>query len=214
MSEPAKNVAGVAHKVKDLPSAEFLHECFRYDPESGELFWKERPEHHFKNRFAMLAWNPKFAGKKSGCVTQLKKPHGNFYTIVNIGGHKSCLTHRIIYVMHFGRIPDGMQVDHRDGNTLNNRIDNLRVATNQQNNFNKGEYSKRRTRKEGLPKGVQRCGGKKFYARIKVSYKMINLGGFQTPEEAERAYIAAYQFYAKEFAKEGDCADFTQSPFN
>lgn len=201
MNESDETVDRTAHKVKDLPSAEFLHECFLYNDQTGELFWKERPEGHFKNRHACLAWNPKMAWRKAGCVTQLKKPHGNFYTIVNIGNFKMCLTHRIIFTMFVGEIPVGMQVDHRDGNTLNNRIENLRLATNQQNNFNKGEYSKRRKKKEGLPKGVHRSGGNKFYALIKVNYQTINLGGFRTPEEAEKAYKEALQKYAGEFAK-------------
>jgi len=32
-----------------LPEQEYLNECFRYDSESGDLFWKKRPQHHFVN---------------------------------------------------------------------------------------------------------------------------------------------------------------------
>ena len=48
---------------------------------------------------------------------------------------KTHSVHRIIFLMHHGYIPE--QVDHIDGDKLNNKIENLRPATAQQNSFNK-----------------------------------------------------------------------------
>ena len=49
-------------------------------------------------------------------------------------GHKY-LAHRVIWAMHHGD-PGSMQIDHRDNNPNNNRLGNLRVASQSQNNWN------------------------------------------------------------------------------
>lgn len=44
--------------------------------------------------------------------------------------------HRLVYETFVGEIPEGMQIDHRDGNTQNNRLDNLRCVTPKENVYN------------------------------------------------------------------------------
>jgi hypothetical protein len=51
-------------KYNKLPSQEYLQECFEYNRETGELFWKTRPRHHFKNDGIWKMWNTSHAGKK------------------------------------------------------------------------------------------------------------------------------------------------------
>lgn len=48
----------------------------------------------------------------------------------------SVMAHRIIWELHYGPIPDGMQIDHKDTNKLNNKLDNLRLATRANNQMN------------------------------------------------------------------------------
>jgi hypothetical protein len=79
--------------------------------------------------------------------------------------------------------PIGMEVDHIDGNGLNNKKENLRIATHQQNNFNKKPYA---NNKVGL-KGVREDRGK-FIATITHNYKTIYIGSYKTKEEAGIAY--------------------------
>ena len=53
---------------------------------------------------------------------------------------KNYLAHRVIWEMHNGKIPKGMQIDHINRNRLDNRIENLRLVTHQQNCWNSNNY--------------------------------------------------------------------------
>lgn len=94
--------------------------------------------------------------------------------------------------------PDGMVVDHINGNKLDNRRSNLRVCTRAQNLMNRG---KQRNNTSGF-KGVsyhKQCS--KWMAFIKLNKRFINLGLFDTPEAAALAYNEAAKKYHGEFAK-------------
>jgi hypothetical protein len=82
--------------------------------------------------------------------------------------------------------PSGMQVDHIDCDGLNNRKENLRQATHQQNTHN-ARIAKHNT--SGF-KGVWRARNK-WRAQIRDGGKKISLGCFDTPEEAHAAYRKA-----------------------
>ena len=60
----------------------------------------------------------------------------NGYMRVKIKGRTYQLS-RIIWTYHNGDIPEGMQIDHIDRDPLNNRIENLRVVDQAQNEWNK-----------------------------------------------------------------------------
>lgn len=84
----------------------------------------------------------------------------NGYGRIRVNG-KEHLTHRVIYEMFYGDIPDGMIIDHRNGNITDNHIDNLRLATDTQNNQNKVRNS---FKTQDLPKGIHKQGnGRKGY---------------------------------------------------
>jgi hypothetical protein len=84
--------------------------------------------------------------------------------------------------------PPGQQVDHINGDTLDNRRVNLRLATHGQNQHNRGKY---RNNKSGY-KGVSwdKAAGK-WRAQIKFNNKKYNLGRYHDPIEAALAYDAA-----------------------
>lgn len=78
---------------------------------------------------------------------------------------------------------DGFEVDHVDGNKLNNQRANLRLVTGSQNMQNRHGESKSTTGYWGVyvKKGHDK---KRFYARIMVNYQHFHLGYFETAEEA------------------------------
>lgn len=64
---------------------------------------------------------------------KMLKPYmSNGYLSVNLGG-KAMYIHRLIAAAFIGPIPDEMQINHRDGNKLNNCITNLEIVTHQEN---------------------------------------------------------------------------------
>lgn len=97
--------------------------------------------------------------------------------------------------MHQLIIKEG-QVDHIDGNGLNNLDDNLRSATPQQNNFNVG-LTKRN--KSGY-KGVYESRSGKFVACIRKSGKLIHGGTFKYAKQAAKKYNELATLHHGEFA--------------
>jgi len=116
------------------------------------------------------------------------------YYRLELGG-KKYLIHRIIFLMHHGYMPK--EVDHKDGDMLNNSIENLRAATHFQNMRNVKAPA---TNKSGY-KGV--CWHKRtraWRAQISANNKKIYLGDFKTPEAAYEKYKEAALIHHKEFA--------------
>lgn len=56
-----------------------------------------------------------------------------FVILCNDNYRKKVLVHRLIYETFVGEVPKGMEVDHIDSNTLNNRLDNLQLLTSSKN---------------------------------------------------------------------------------
>lgn len=118
---------------------------------------------------------------------------------VNIHGYIKCslsgtplLVHHAVWMLNNGPIPDGNVIDHIDGNSTNNKIENLQ-STTQSNN------SRKRIKKIGADSkfiGVwlfYRKGLKIWRSSIKLINSRVNLGCFRVEEEAaivrDRAYV-------------------------
>jgi len=103
--------------------------------------------------------------------------------------------HRLAWLWVHGVWPRH-NIDHIDGDGLNNRLTNLREATQSQNNAN---ARKRRAAQTTL-KGVSLWRGRQYRAYIKTDGKSVYLGTFATEQEAHDAYCkAARQAYGAFF---------------
>jgi hypothetical protein len=93
------------------------------------------------------------------------------------------------------------QVDHRDLNTLDCRRQNLRIATDQQNNANRRKHAGPNRETSSKYKGVnQPADYNKWIACITVNDKTLRVGTFKKEIDAARAYDAAARKYFGEFA--------------
>lgn len=129
-----------------------------YDPGTGKIEFKDAPNVH-------------------GWI------NAGGYHVVRING-VDMYVHRIAIFVTYGVWPEA--VDHVNGNKIDNRISNLRIATRQENLFN----SRCRSDSSSGVKGVKKH-GKGWRAKIKRDGITYSLGTFPTIEEAGEAYRRA-----------------------
>lgn len=124
----------------------------------------------------------------------------NFYATrkTPVTGAKESLHRLVMEASLGGPIPEGYIVDHINGDGLDNRLCNLRLATNRQNVRN----SRRRSDNKSGFKGVSWDGQRSAWkALIHVDGKRVFLGRYDTPEEAHAAYCEAANELHGEFAR-------------
>jgi|SRR5579863_267474 len=95
--------------------------------------------------------------------------------------------------------PQDMLVDHANGNTLDCRRKNLRLATHRQNQYNKPPQNNNRSGYKGVYKRTFKTGAM-FVAHISNKGKSMIIGKFHNPEDAARAYDVEASRLFGEFA--------------
>jgi len=187
-------------KHNPMLSQEILKECFDYYPDTGVLIWKFRPLNHFKNWKDQNRFNGNFANKIAGTIFRSKK--SLFYKKVSVfykGERWHFLCHRLIWMFVHGIDPGKLSVDHKNTNGLDNRLENLRLASHSQNGYNKS--TTRRTINHDLPRGVYPSKeGDKFIVHVTINKKQKHVGTFKTVEDAVAAYNFAQIEAAGDFA--------------
>lgn len=168
-------------KVKKHPTQEELREMFTYDPHTGRLVWK-------KIAYKSTAKVGEVAGSIIRCPAGSRWRIGMARTIF--------FNARLVWIYHYGDIPQDMQIDHKNQNTLDDRIENLRLASSLQQ-----KWHSRPRKNNPLPKGVieLKRGNKRFRADIRMDGKKRTIGYYSTAEEAHEAYKKIAQPKHKEF---------------
>jgi hypothetical protein len=158
---------------------EILRENFRYDPNTGDLFWIKPSK-----------------GRILSKSISSKNSKGYIQVCTNLSGtKKNYEVHRVIWVYVYGEIKN--QIDHINGIRHDNRLCNLRQVTPQQNTMNR-----KKTSKTNKFKGIYYLKNKKkWIAEICFEKQRKYLGSFNTPEEAGQAYESAAKNVFKEYMR-------------
>ena len=117
----------------------------------------------------------------------MQKKRGKFYAGRSVGQGKQkriLLMARVI----LGLTDPKVQAEHKNGDTLDNRRENLRPATNAQNQANTGPRVTNVAGTKGVGYNAKQRSPRKWRARISVGRKNVHLGWFLTKEEAVEAY--------------------------
>src|SRR5687768_7944839 len=164
--------------IRPLPPVERLRELFSYDPLTGVLSWKS---------------NPKFKGLPVGRCGTIGRCG---YLMVGID-RNYFLSHRIIWKMVTGCEPQD-QIDHIDGDRLNNRFDNLREASNGQNRCN---IKIQKNNKSGFKGVCWEASHKAWKAYISHNGTQRKLGRFKDLSSAVEAVRCERERLHGEFAR-------------
>jgi hypothetical protein len=143
-----------------------------------------------------LIWTGKNSSRREkGRILGTKGNHGYLSFSIN---KKLYLNHRVIYAIHFGDFPEPkMTVDHIDGNKLNNKIENLRLATYAQNLSNKISYNN----KSGAKGVLWNPKNQNWRVRINYQRKAYEIGSFTEFDDAVIACKTARNQIHQDFAK-------------
>ena len=138
--------------------------------------------------------------RKSAIGSVMGKPGERGVTTIGVmvnGKYEKYKAHRLAWLHFYGEWPSA-DIDHKDNDPANNRIANLRLATDSQN---LGNMKKPITNKSGK-KGVSwHAIAKKWQAHIKIEGTNKYLGLFKTVDDAHAAYCDEASRSRGEFAR-------------
>ena len=176
--------------MKTKISPQELQRLLSYDPIAGALTWRKRTQNMFadgkySSQERCERWNFRWSGRLA-------------FTSVDKYGYKqggvlskTYLAHRVIWAIVNCEWPSG-QIDHINGNKIDNRIVNLRIVNNSENQKNQTIASNNTSGFMGVS---WKKATKKWYVFIGVDGKMKSLGYFcelsdaiNARKEAEVAY--------------------------
>jgi len=160
-----------------MPSQQELQEEFDY--RDGDFYRKKANSNRVK------------VGSKAGCVWTNKRT-GKQYVKVCFN-YKMYLIHRLIWAWHGYSLEPNQEIDHIDGNSLNNCIENLRAATRKQNAENrKGANKNSKSGEKGV---CWHKASRRWQSHINYNGTKKHLGLYETKEDAIDARITAEKEY-------------------
>ena len=147
-------------------TADVARTLFQYDPQSGIITWR------VKRRRV----NP---GDEAGCVVH---SHGKPYRSINTYG-RGYMSHHIAFLLTTGAFPD-RELDHIDGNGLNNKWHNLREVEHVENQHNRRRGSNNTSGHVGV---VWHKRDKTWHVFVNVQKRQIFVGCFRDLTDAVAA---------------------------
>lgn len=163
------------------PSAHIVRDVLDYDPSTGIVTRK------FKTRKS-----------KAGTPVGASSDYGRMVACLKLDGvWRMYKVHHLAWVIFYGEWPL-MDVDHEDTNPANNRIKNLRLATDSQNLGNSRTPITNKSGKKGVS---WHAGGKKWQAHVRIEGVNQYLGLFDTVDAAHAAYRRAATQGRGQFAR-------------
>lgn len=139
----------------------------------------------YKGRYSITESGEVWSHKRNQWLKpKLNKQTGYYQVNLGIGITITENIHRLVMLAFIGLDPDPSKcdVDHIDGNKLNNNLENLRWVTTSENLQNRKAKGWRKN-------------GSKYLAKIGIDYERIYLGSFDTEEEAHQAYLDNKKIY-------------------
>ncbi len=155
-----------------------IREYLTYDPDTGIIKWAKCSKH------------ASVAGKNAGSINR------QGYSVLMIN-RRTYLAHRVAWFLHIGSWPD-MFMDHKNGDRADNRFDNLRNVTYQQNRWNTGKTVGRSSDFVGA---VWHKAANKWQSQIKINGVNKHLGLFDSQDAAHAAYCDAADAAHGEFRR-------------
>jgi hypothetical protein len=179
-------------KINPLPDLNYLKECFVLDPSipCGLRWSSDRPLNHFKNESACKRWKTNNSNKPSGYILT----NGYYNSKLDKNRYPN---HRIVFAIYNNTTDfQDKQIDHIDGNVLNNSPQNLRLATASQNQFNRKKQKNNSSGYKNIS-FVKKLN--KYRCAMQVDGKDIYIGLFNTVEEAIISRDAKFKQLTGEF---------------
>jgi len=164
------------------------------EEETGRLIWKAITPEMFTscNGYAVAScnrWNARFAGKEAfTAIGSGRYKVGAIYNVLY-------QAHRVVWLLHTGQWPSA-DMDHINGDCLDNRVCNLRSVEHSENQKN---LKRAHTNKSGVTGVCWDNRRNKWRAEIRVIGKKVHLissDNFDDAVEARKAAEAIYGFHA------------------
>ena len=163
----------VEDKIKlDRITQKYLRECLLYDPDEGAFTWRNRPLYHFKDEDTMKRINYKMAGRPAGTYSKAEN-----MTYLQIDG-KKFRANKLAVIHRVGQIGKKLIIC-INGDGADIRIANLKAV----------DSDKKRSCRPWIhgptrSTGIKLTKSGKYYARLFVDGKTIQVGTRATKEEA------------------------------
>jgi len=159
-------------RISDDELRSLIKERCSYDATTGFVTWKDPKKYGTKHKDGQAGWNQKVGA--------------NTYRTIVIK-YRTIMAHRIAWFLYYDEWPTN-EIDHIDGNGLNNKIENLRHVSKRENALNKEIH--RSGRLFGCCFNKR---SKKWQAAIRINGKKIMLGTYDTELEAHKRYVEVYE---------------------